>query len=85
MEVNEKQGQGSIYVLPLKKENEEYEWGLIYLTCDVEGTCIGVGYWNVTTKDFEIDGLFDSADRCYHFSGNLITNTRMSFSYIYII
>lgn len=79
----ETQDNGSVYVLPFYKEttvDEVYEYGLMFINFG-SGTFIGVGYWNLTSKGFEIDATGDISDTFYHISGTLANDNRFQIMY----
>lgn len=82
-ETGQSQGNGSIYILPLEQDtgDERYQYGLMCIMDDINNA-IGVGYWNVATKDFEMDAHSDIGDCLYHFSGGKTATGSISYLYI---
>ena len=82
-EVDESTVETSIYTLPLYREtldDEVYEYGLMFITND-NATFIGVGYWNLTNKGFEMDCNADVSDILYHVSGNMTSTGIIAIMY----
>lgn len=82
---SESTSQGKIYILPLQEDeiigSNHYQYGLLCIMDDIN-TAIGVGYWDASTKDFEIDAHSDSGDCLYHFSGGKTSTGIISYIYI---
>lgn len=78
----ESTSQGNIYILPLQEERSDdnvFQYGLICI--QDSSNAIGLGYWNVATKDFEIDVYSDIGDSLLHFSGGKTLEGNISYYY----
>lgn len=74
-------GFGQVYVLPLRRENDDnFQYGIIYMNYNASFKFIGVGYWDITDKTFESDGLSDQGDFLIHLSAG-ITNGKLNIMY----
>lgn len=77
--------QGNIYILPLQEDeitgSNRFQYGLMCIMDD-SNTAIGVGYWDASTKDFEVDAHSDIGDSLLHFSGGKTSEGNISYVYI---